>query len=87
MIDSGSDSSIILENIVKHLGLEINRKKIHRLNGVASKTQSLESIDDVSVTITNGKNSLTAMDEFSVVPTEYDNNRKELFLFIFGIQW
>src|SRR5436190_12204281 len=30
IIDSGSDSSIISENVAKHLGLNIDRKKIHR---------------------------------------------------------
>src|SRR3954447_16809718 len=43
MIDSRSDSSIISENVTKHLDLKIDRKKIHRLNGVASKSQSLET--------------------------------------------
>jgi hypothetical protein len=96
MIDSGSDSSIISENVAKHLllqsalkelGFKIDRKKIHRLNGVASKAQSLGSVDDVPVTIGDGENSLTATDDFSVVPTEYDNNGKELSLFILGTQW
>src|SRR4051794_17895264 len=76
MIDSGSDSSIISENVAKHLGLKIDRKKIHRLNGVTSKAQSLGSVDDVPVTIGDRENSLTATDDFSVIPTEYDNNGK-----------
>jgi len=54
MIDSRSDSSIISENVAKHLGFKIDRKKVHRLNGVASKSQSLGSVDDVPVTIGNG---------------------------------
>ena len=54
MIDSRSDSSIVSENVAKHLGLKIDRKKVHRLNGVASKSQSLRSIDDIPVTISNG---------------------------------
>src|SRR5436305_92080 len=87
MIDSRSDSSIISENVAKHLGLKIDRKKVHRLNGIASKLQSLGSVDDVPVTIGDGGNSLTATDDFSVVPTEYDNNEKELSLFILETQW
>ena len=55
MIDSGSDSSIISENMAKHLGFKIDRKKVHRLNGVASKAQSLGSVDDVPVTIGDGR--------------------------------
>src|SRR3954454_1718231 len=81
MINSGSDSSIISENVTRHLGLKIDRKKIHWLNGVASKAQSLGSVDNIPITIGEGRNSLTATDDFSIVPTEYDNNGKELFLF------
>src|SRR6266496_1402443 len=87
MIDSGSDSSIISENIAKHLGLKIDRKKVHILNGVVSKSHSLGTVDSVPVTIEDGKNRDTIPDEFSVVPTEYDDNGKELSLFILGTQW
>ena len=55
MIDSGSDSSIVSENVAKHLGLKIDRKKIHRLNGVASKSQSLGTVNDVPITIRMGR--------------------------------
>ncbi|RGB33890.1 hypothetical protein C1646_761176 [Rhizophagus diaphanus] len=87
MIDSGSDSSIVSENVAKHLGLKIDKKKIHRLNGVASKSHSLGTVDSVPVTIEDGENRDTIPDEFSVVPTEYDDNGKELSLFILGTQW
>jgi len=87
MIDSGSDSSIVSENVAKHLGLKIDRKKVHRLNGVASKSHSLGTINNVPVTISNGQDNDTIPDEFSVVPTEYDDNGKELSLFILGTQW
>ena len=46
MIDSGSDSSIVSENVAKHLGLKIDQKNIHRLNGVASKSHSLGTVAD-----------------------------------------
>ncbi|GBB96432.1 hypothetical protein RclHR1_27520003, partial [Rhizophagus clarus] len=55
MIDSGSDSSIVSENVAKHLDLKIDKKKIHRLNGVASKSHSLDTVNSVPVTIENGK--------------------------------
>ncbi|GES93459.1 hypothetical protein GLOIN_2v1772633 [Rhizophagus clarus] len=87
MIDSGSDSSIVSENVAKHLGLKIDKKKIHRLNGVASKSHSLGTVNSVPVTIEDGENRDTISDEFSVVPTEYDDNGKELSLFILGTQW
>src|SRR3954453_10855482 len=87
MIDSGSDSSILSENVAIHLGFEINRKKIHRLNGVASKSHSLGTINYFPVIIEDGMDSLTTSDEFSVVLTEYDDDGKELSLFILGTQW
>ncbi|RGB28711.1 hypothetical protein C1646_767467 [Rhizophagus diaphanus] len=87
MIDSGSDSSIVSENVAKYLGLKIDRKKVHRLNGVVSKSHSLGTVDSVPVTIDDGENRDTIPDEFSVIPTEYDDNGKELSLFILGTQW
>ena len=87
MIDSGSDSSILSENVAKHLGLKIDRKKVHRLIGVASKSQSLGTVNNIPVTISSGGDSVTVTDDFSVVPTEYDNNGNELSLFILGTQW
>ena len=87
MIDSGSDSSIVSENVANYLRLKIDRKKVHRLNGVASKSHSFGTINNVPVTISNGQDNDTIPDEFSVVPTEYDDNGKELSLFILGTQW
>jgi hypothetical protein len=87
MIDSGSDSSVVSENVAKHLGLKIDRKKIHNLNGVASKSLSLGTIDNLPVTISDGKESATIMDEFSVIPTEKDATGKELSTFILGTVW
>ena len=69
------------------MGLKIDRKKVHRLNGVASKSHSLGTVDSVPVTIEDGENRDTIPDKFSVVPTEYDDNGKELSLFILGTQW
>src|SRR3954452_6957315 len=40
MIDSGSDSSIVSENVAKHLRLKIDRNKVHRLNGAVGKSHS-----------------------------------------------
>jgi hypothetical protein len=87
MIDSGSDSSVLSENIAEYLGQKINRKKIHNLKGVASKSLSLGTIANLPVTISDGNESATIMDEFSVIPTEKDHNGKELSTFILGTQW
>ena len=87
MIDSRSDLSIISENVAKHLGLKINRKKVHRLNRAVDKSHSLGTVNNVPVSIEARGDSDTILDDFSVVPTEKDDNRKKLFLFILGTQW
>ena len=50
MINSISDSSIVSENVTKYLKLKIDRKNVHRLNGIASKSHFLEIVNNVSVT-------------------------------------
>ena len=91
MIDTGSDSSIFSDNIaeiVKELlGIKNNRKKIHALNGVASKSLSISTIDDVPITIGSEENTAAIMDEFSVVLAEKDQNENAKSLVILGTQW
>ncbi|CAB4410343.1 unnamed protein product [Rhizophagus irregularis] len=72
MIDTGSDSSVISENVAKHLGLKIDRKNVHALNGVAGSTKTLGTINEIPITIGEGTNTVTISDEFSVIPTEKD---------------
>src|SRR6202008_1806980 len=60
---------------------------IHRLNEIISKSHSLRTVNNVTITISNEQNNNTILNEFSVIPTEYDNNGKELSLFILGMQW
>jgi hypothetical protein len=91
MIDTGSDSSIFSDNIAElveeFLGIKINRKKIHRLNGVASQSISIGTMDNVPITIGSGENTATVTDEFSVVPAEKDQNGNAKSLVILGTQW
>ena len=91
MIDTGSDSSIFSDNIAEAveelLGIKINRKKIHKLNGVASQSISIGTMDNVPITIGSGENTATIMDEFSVVPAEKDQNGNAKSLVILGTQW
>ncbi|GET59421.1 hypothetical protein GLOIN_2v1885507 [Rhizophagus irregularis DAOM 181602=DAOM 197198] len=87
MIDTGSDSSVISENVAKHLGLKIDRKNIHALNGVAGSTKTLGTINEIPITIGEGTNTVTISDEFSVIPTEKDRNGKDKSLLILGTQW
>ena len=91
MIDTGSDSSIFSDNIVglveELLGIKINRKKIHRLNGVASQSISISTMDNVPITISFGENIATITDEFSVVLTEKDQNGNAKSLVILETLW
>jgi len=91
MIDTGSDSSIFSDNIAELveelLGIKINRKKIHRLNGVASQSISIGTMDNVSITIGSGENTASIIDEFSVVPAEKDQDGNAKSLVILGTQW
>ncbi|RIA80762.1 hypothetical protein C1645_838120, partial [Glomus cerebriforme] len=91
MIDTGSDSSIFSDNIAELveelLGIKINRKKIHRLNGVASQSISIGTMDNVPITIGSGENTATITDEFSVVPAEKDQDGNAKSLVILGTQW
>ena len=91
MIDTGSDSSIFSDNIAEIveelLGIKNNRKKIHVLNGVASKSLSIGTMNDVPITIGSGENTATIIDEFSVVPAEKDQNGNAKSLVILSTQW
>ena len=69
------------------MGIKLNRKKIYALNGVASKSLSIGTMDDVLITIGSGENTATIMDEFSVVPAEKDQNGNAKSLVILGTQW
>ena len=90
MIDTGSNSSIFSDNIAEFveelLGIKINRKKIHRLNGVASQSISIGTMDNVPITIGSGENTATIKDEFSVVPAEKDENGNAKSLVILSTQ-
>src|SRR4051794_23069390 len=91
MIDTGSDSSIFSDNIAELveelLGIKINRKKIHKLNGIASQSISIGTMDNVPITISSGENTASIIDEFSVVPAEKDQNGNAKSLVILGTQW
>ena len=90
MIDTGSDSSIFSDNITEVveelLGIKIDRKKIHALNGVASQSISIGTMNNISITISSRENTATIMDEFSVMPAEKDHNENAKSLVILDTQ-
>ncbi|RIB02013.1 hypothetical protein C2G38_2229081 [Gigaspora rosea] len=82
LLDTGSDTLHIPENIanhfIKYFGLKIDRKKVYRLTGALGKKHSIGSFSDIPVTIGVGNDTLTISDEFSVLPTEKDNNAEQI---------
>ena len=91
LLDTGSDGSHISENIANHIikyfGLKIDKKKIYRLTGAVGEKQSIGTFSDIPVTIGIENDTLTISDEFSVLPTEKDNNGNDISLFILGTRW
>ncbi|RGB32868.1 hypothetical protein C1646_762394 [Rhizophagus diaphanus] len=87
VIDTGSDSSIISQNIAEKLGIEIDKNSSHEITGIASLAKTVGTIYDLPITIGQGKNELTITDEFLVIETERDKNGKEKSLIILGVPW
>ncbi len=90
MINISSDSFIFSDNIaeiVKELlNIKINRKKIHVLNGIASKSLSISTMDNVPIIINSEENTATIIDKFSVMFAEKDQNGNAKSLVILNIQ-
>ncbi|RGB26678.1 hypothetical protein C1646_770128 [Rhizophagus diaphanus] len=63
------------------------KNNVHALNGVAGSTKTLGTINEIPITISEGTNTVTISDEFSVIPTEKDRNGKDKSLLILGTQW
>lgn len=83
MVDSGSDSSVISDNIVKQLGLDIDKRKIYRLKGYATYAHTIGA-SNIPITIGDD---ITEPDEFSVVKAEKDKYGREKSLVVLGIPW
>ena len=84
LVDTGSNTSIITENIVKKLGLEIDTKSIPEIIGVGSSADTIGTVHDLPVTISSlDKNdSITITDDFAVVKED-----KNHLLVLLGTPW
>lgn len=87
VIDTGSDSSIISQNIAEKLGIEIDKNSFHKITGIASLAKTVGTIYDLLITIGQGKGELTINNKFLVVEMEKDKNGKEKSLIILGVPW
>lgn len=83
MVDSGSDNCVISDNIVKRLGLDIDKRKIYRLKGYATYAHTIGASN---IPITIGDN-ITQSDEFSVVKAEKDKYGRAKSLLVLGTPW
>jgi hypothetical protein len=82
MVDTGSNTSIITENIARQLGFEIDKANVPKITGVASEARAIGSIYNLPITIGHGEDTTTISDEFAVVKDE-----KNKPLVLLGIPW
>jgi hypothetical protein len=82
MVDTGSNTSIITENIARQLGFEIDKSNVPKITGVASEAKAIGSIYNLPITIGYGEDAITIPDEFAVVKDE-----KNKPLVLLGIPW
>ncbi|RIA83843.1 hypothetical protein C1645_742766 [Glomus cerebriforme] len=87
IVDTGSDSSIMSENIARNIGKAIDENTAQEITGVASSTRTIGTIYDVPISIGYGDNKLLINDDFLVVETEKDKNGKDKSLLILGVTW
>ncbi|CAJ0902538.1 8395_t:CDS:2 [Entrophospora sp. SA101] len=84
LVDSGSNESVISDNIAEEMGLEIDKSNIPNITGLASNANVVGTSYNVPVTISDGKNSITAYDNFSIVKAEKNKNGDYKSLVLFG---
>jgi len=81
IIDTGSNKSVITENLAKRLGLEIDRDNVLKLSGVVCDSKTVGTVHNVSTTI--GENdTCTVSDAFAVIEGE-----KNKPLVVLGVPW
>ncbi|CAB4413324.1 unnamed protein product [Rhizophagus irregularis] len=80
IFDTGSDSSLIFNNIVKRLNLDVDRNNAPDLSGVATKSDTIGTVYGLGILVYDGENSKKIEDDFMVVKSDKD------FLLL-GVSW
>ncbi|GET60434.1 hypothetical protein GLOIN_2v1772633 [Rhizophagus irregularis DAOM 181602=DAOM 197198] len=80
IFDTGSDSSLISNNIVKRLNLDVDRSNAPDLSGVAIKSDTIGTVYGLGILVYDGENSKKIEDDFMVVKSDKD------FLLL-GVPW
>jgi hypothetical protein len=87
LIDSGSNESLISDNIAEATGHTIDKSNITPITGIASKANVIGTVYDLPVTIGSGDDAITIRDNFSVVKAERNRNGDYKSLVLFGTPW
>lgn len=87
MIDTGSNTSIISENVAQRLGAKIDKTNVPKITGVASSADVIGTIYDLPITIGYGEDIVTIPDEFAVVKAEKNSKGEYKSLVLLGIPW
>ena len=80
IFDTGSDSSLISEHIVKRLALNVDKSNAPDLGGVATKANTIGTVYSLGISIYDSDNSKTIEDDFMVIKSDKD------FLLL-GVPW
>ena len=87
ILDTGADSVMITDNVIKHLGEKIDKKKVYNITGALGNSKSIGTAYNIPITIDNGKDSIIVYEEVTVLPTQKDRNGKDLSIVILGTNW
>ena len=80
IFDTGSDSSLISNNIVKRLDLTVDKNNAPDLSGVATKSDTIGTVYGLGILVYDGENTKKIEDDFMVVKSDRD------FLLL-GVPW
>jgi hypothetical protein len=70
IFDTGSDSSLITNNIVKRLDLTVDRSNAPDLSGVATKSDTIGTVYGLGILVYDGENTKKIEDDFMVVKSD-----------------
>jgi hypothetical protein len=72
IFDTGSDSFLISNNIVKRLDLTVDRSNAPDLSGVATKSDTIGTVYRLGILVYDGENTKKIEDDFMVVKSDKD---------------
>src|SRR5437588_2349444 len=72
IFDTGSDSSLVSNNIVKRLELDVDKTNALNLSGVATKSDTMGTTYGLGISIYDSDNDKTIEDNFMVIKSDKD---------------